>query len=199
MKTKSKVKKPAKKANIFKKKLDEKKSSKFKEDERNFRSEKKKVIPKTKKEKQYDNEMRIAAFTAKAKKGSKRPPAHDLTAVYTVEGEKEYIDLFKEESKAGNTYYKGEGDTHELVLFKNLDKEGNQPDMTGKLISLEDEDDFLRVSLWSGKSESGVRYLSGQLQPPWEGNGEDNDEDNEEGEDFEDEETSEEENDDLPF
>ena len=56
-----------------------------------------------------------------------------------------------------------------LVLFEN-DKEGNdkRPDLTGTALWNGEE---IKISLWENTSKKGNRYLSGQLQKPFNGDG----------------------------
>jgi len=56
-----------------------------------------------------------------------------------------------------------------LSLFKN-DKEGNEkrPDFTGKGLFDGKE---VHISLWQTVSKNGTKYLSGDIQPPYNGGG----------------------------
>ena len=56
-----------------------------------------------------------------------------------------------------------------IVLFEN-DKEGNdkRPDLTGTALWNGEE---IKISLWENTSKKGNRYLSGQLQKPFNGAG----------------------------
>ena len=56
-----------------------------------------------------------------------------------------------------------------IVLFEN-DKEGNdkRPDLTGTALWNGEE---IKISLWENTSQKGNRYLSGQLQKPFNGSG----------------------------
>jgi len=46
------------------------------------------------------------------------------------------------------------------VLFKNIDKEGNQPDLTGHILVGETKK---RLAGWTNKSDKGVVYISLQM------------------------------------
>ena len=56
-----------------------------------------------------------------------------------------------------------------IMLFVN-DKEGNEkrPDFSGKALWNGEE---ISVSIWKNVSKAGNNYLSGQLQPPYNGSG----------------------------
>ena len=56
-----------------------------------------------------------------------------------------------------------------IVLFTN-EKEGNdkRPDLTGTALWNGEE---IKVALWENVSKGGKRYLSGQLQRPYNGSG----------------------------
>jgi len=56
-----------------------------------------------------------------------------------------------------------------IVLFPN-DKEGNdkRPDLTGTALWNGEE---IKVAVWENTSKGGKRYLSGQLQRPYNGSG----------------------------
>jgi len=56
-----------------------------------------------------------------------------------------------------------------IMLFVN-DKEGNdkRPDYSGKALWNGEE---IAVSIWKNVSKAGNNYLSGQLQPPYNGSG----------------------------
>lgn len=111
----------------------------------------------------YDNEKRVAVFS-----NTKRVKETDdaMTAKFQLEGKDYLVGLKSRMSEKGVQYYKGLKDGVEVVLFINEDKEDKQPDLRGKT-TVDGVEWF--ISLWKQKAESGLKYLSGVIQPPYEG------------------------------
>jgi hypothetical protein len=123
----------------------------------------KKPVKKTEKKQEFDNEMKMVCFSNQ-KRTKETDPA--MYANFQIEGEKHFVGLKSRLSEKGKQYYKGTKNDIEVILFINEEKEDKQPDLRGK-INVGDSEWF--VSLWKNESDKGVKYLSGLIQPPYEG------------------------------